>query len=49
MGGGDVRRVQEYLQPHSEHLIDWFQITMRVTALQQQTKGLAGGAARDRR
>jgi hypothetical protein len=30
-GGENVRRVQEYLQPHSEHLIDWFHITMRVT------------------
>ena len=39
-GGEDVRRVQEYLQPHSEHLIDWFHITMRVTVLQQQTKAL---------
>ena len=38
MGGGDVRRVQEYL--HSEHLIDWFHITMRVTVSQQQTKAL---------
>jgi hypothetical protein len=32
--------VQEYLQPHSEHLINWFHITMRVTVLQQQTKPL---------
>jgi hypothetical protein len=39
-GGEDVRRVQEYLQPHSEHLIDWFHITMRITVLQQQTKAL---------
>ena len=39
-GGEDVRRVQEYLQPHSEHLIDWFHITMRVTVMQQQTKAL---------
>jgi hypothetical protein len=39
-GGEDVRRVQEYLQPHSEPLIDWFHIPMRVTVLQQQTKAL---------
>lgn len=32
--------MQEYLQPHSEHLIDWFHITMRITVLQQQTKAL---------
>jgi hypothetical protein len=39
-GGESVRRVQEYLHPFSEHLIDWFHITMRVTVLQQQTKAL---------
>lgn len=39
-GGEDVRRVQEYLHPFSEHWIDWFHITMRLTVLQQQTKGL---------
>ena len=39
-GGEDVRRVQKYLHPFSEHLIDWFHITMRLTVLQQQTKAL---------
>jgi hypothetical protein len=39
-GAENVRRVQEYLHPFSEHLIDWFHITMRVTVLQQQTKAL---------
>ncbi len=39
-GGESVRRVQEYLHPFSEHLIDWFHITMRLTVLQQQTKAL---------
>ena len=39
-GGEDVRRVQAYLQPGSEHWIDWFHITMRLTVLQQQTKSL---------
>jgi len=39
-GGEDVRRVQQYLHPSSEHLLDWFHITMRVTVLQQQIKGL---------
>jgi hypothetical protein len=39
-GGENVRRMQEYLQPFSEHLIDWFHITMRITVLQQQTKAL---------
>jgi hypothetical protein len=39
-GGEDVRRVQQYLHPFSEHLLDWFHITMRFTVLQQQTKAL---------
>jgi len=39
-GGDDVRQVQEYLHPFSEHIIDWFHITMRLTVLQQQTKTL---------
>jgi hypothetical protein len=39
-GGEDVHRVQEYLHPNSEHVIDWFHITMRLTVLQQQTKSL---------
>jgi CheY-like chemotaxis protein len=39
-GGENVRRVQEYLHPFSEHLIDWFHIAMRLTVLQQQTKAL---------
>ncbi len=39
-GGENVRRMQEYLHPYSEHLIDWFHITMRLTVLQQQTKAL---------
>ena len=38
-GGEDVRRVQEYLHPFSEHLIDWFHITMKLTVLQQQLQG----------
>jgi len=41
-GGENVRRVQTYLQPGSEHWIDWFHITMRITVLQQQTKSLQG-------
>ena len=44
-GGEDVRRVQQYLHPFSEHLLDWLPITMRLTVLQQQTKGIAARAA----
>ena len=46
-GGEDVRQVREYLHPNSEHVIDWFHITMRLTVLQQQTKALQA-EARDR-
>lgn len=45
-GGEDVRRVQTYLHPGSEHWIDWFHITMRITVLQQQTKSLQGEMGR---
>ena len=31
--------MQEYLHPFSEHLIEWFPITMKLTVLQQQIKG----------
>jgi hypothetical protein len=44
-GGDDVRRVQTYLHPQSEHWIDWFHITMRITVLQQLTKSLRAEAA----
>ena len=46
-GGEDVRQVQEYLQPFSEHYIDWFHITMRLTVLQQQTKTLISEQVED--
>jgi hypothetical protein len=39
-GGEDIRQVREYLHPNSEHVIDWFHITMRLTVLQQQTRAL---------
>jgi hypothetical protein len=39
-GGDTVRQLQEYLHPCSEHLIDWFHITTRLTVLQQQAKRL---------
>jgi hypothetical protein len=35
-----VRELQLYLNPHAEHLLDWFHVTMRLTALQQTAKGL---------
>jgi hypothetical protein len=39
-GGEDIRQVREYLHPNSEHVIDWFHLTMRLTVLQQQRKAL---------
>ncbi len=39
-GGEDVRQMQGYLHPNSEHPIDWLHITKRLTAPQQQTKAL---------
>jgi hypothetical protein len=32
--------LQAYLHPDSEHWLDWFHITMRITVLQQQVKTL---------
>jgi hypothetical protein len=39
-GGDTVRELQLYLNPHAEHLLDWFHVTMRLTVLQQTAKGL---------
>ncbi len=35
-----------HLHPFSEHLIDWFHITMRLTVMQQQTKAPQEGCYR---
>ena len=35
-----MRELQLYLNPHAEHLLDWFHVTMRLTVLQQTAKGL---------
>ncbi len=37
-GGDDVRELPRYLNPHAEHLLDWFHITMRLTVLTQMAK-----------
>ena len=39
-GGDTVRSLQRYLSPESEHLLDWFHITMRLTVMKQMTKGI---------
>lgn len=39
-GGDTVRELQYYLNPQSEHLLDWFHITMRLTVIRQMALGL---------
>jgi hypothetical protein len=39
-GGDNVRKIPEYLNPDSEHILDWFHITMRLTVLKQCARGL---------
>lgn len=39
-GGDSVRDLQMYLNPDSEHLLDWFHVTMRITVLGQYLKGV---------
>ena len=40
-GADDVRELPLYLSPESEHWLDWFHITMRLTVMGQLAKGLA--------
>ncbi|MGH9631298.1 MAG: hypothetical protein ACRD7E_23585, partial [Bryobacteraceae bacterium] len=40
-GGDTIRDLQMYLSPESEHWLDWFHITMRLTVMGQYVKGLA--------
>jgi hypothetical protein len=39
-GGEDIRDLPLYLNPDSEHLLDWFHITMRITVMTTMTKSL---------
>lgn len=39
-GGDDVRELPRYLNPDSEHLLDWFHLTMRLTVLANMAKSL---------
>ena len=39
-GGEDIRDLPRHLNPHAEHLLDWFHITMRITVMTQLAKGL---------
>src|SRR5919199_1770920 len=40
-GDESLRQLQCYLRPHSQHLLDWFHLTMQLTGLGQSLKGLA--------
>lgn len=40
-GADNVRDLQFYLNPHAEHVLDWFHLTMRITVLDQHVKGVA--------
>ena len=36
-----------YLHPEAEHLLDWFHITMRLTVMNQMTKGVPETVGKD--
>jgi len=39
-GGDTVIRIARDMAPASEHILDWFHITMRITVMQQYVKGV---------
>jgi hypothetical protein len=39
-GGDEVRSLAELISPCSEHVLDWFHITVRITVLRQFAQGL---------
>jgi len=41
-GGDTVRELPAYLHPHSEHILDWFHIAMRVEQLSHTARGFRG-------
>ncbi len=40
-GGDSVINMAQHMAPASEHILDWFHITVRLTVMQQYAKGLA--------
>ena len=44
-GADDVRELPFYLSPESEHWLDWFHVSMRLTVMGQLAKGLANEPA----
>ena len=47
-GGEEVRSLTELVTPASEHVLDWFHITMRLTVLGQYARGVAHDDAAER-
>jgi hypothetical protein len=43
-GGDTVRELPAFLHPHSEQLLDWFHIAMRIEQLMQAARGFRGAA-----
>lgn len=41
-GEDTMRRLQMYLSPQSEHILDWFHFTMKLTVMNQMRKRLVG-------
>lgn len=39
-GADNLRNLQYYMYPESEHVLDWFHVTMRLTVANQFSKGL---------
>lgn len=39
-GGESLKNLQIYINPNAKHILDWFHITMKITVLEQCTKGL---------
>ena len=37
-GGEDIRDLPQYLNPQTEHHLDWFHVTMCLTVLRQMTR-----------
>jgi hypothetical protein len=40
-GGDTVRNLQKFISPQSEHILDWFHITMKITVMRQSVKGFS--------
>jgi hypothetical protein len=40
-GCDDVRDLPSYISPKSEHIIDWFHITMKITVIKQMINGMS--------